>query len=367
MKTKTILTVCAPFLSLIFCSSTLLAYTLSGSDWNYQPDPMGESVLVWDNTSDTADALNAVLNAMTTWNNAGAKFTFACGGNSDSAAPSYNGINQIRWEQRNDDFALATTTRWISKGSILEADIVINDRYQWATGDNIPSGSYDVESVALHELGHVLGLDHSNSPAVMQPSLSSATKRRTLTTDDINGLMAIYGSTICVDADLDGYFTSSACGNPVDCNDTDAAIYPGAIEVCNDFKDNDCDGFVDCNDQDCAGASVCNTLPDLTGEWIEATKNSNNTKGKLKVSNIGTKGISSTFYARVYLSSDAVLSGDDTSIKIFEISGLAAGSSTTLSVWTKKKGTYLIGFVDSTSVVGESDETNNITASLIAQ
>lgn len=58
-----------------------------------------------------------------------------------------------------------------------------------------------------------------------------------------------------VDADKDGYgLTSSAvvaCTQPVnyilvggDCNDANAAIYPGAPEVC-DSTDNDCDGQVD--------------------------------------------------------------------------------------------------------------------------
>jgi hypothetical protein len=46
-----------------------------------------------------------------------------------------------------------------------------------------------------------------------------------------------------VDDDLDGY------GVTEDCDDTDAAVYPGAVEVC-DAVDNDCDGVVD-------SAAVC--------------------------------------------------------------------------------------------------------------
>jgi hypothetical protein len=48
----------------------------------------------------------------------------------------------------------------------------------------------------------------------------------------------------CTDADKDGYKAAS-CGG-TDCNDQDAAIYPGAAETC-DQKDNDCDGGVDEN------------------------------------------------------------------------------------------------------------------------
>lgn len=49
----------------------------------------------------------------------------------------------------------------------------------------------------------------------------------------------------CVDNDGDGYFgMSSNCPAGDDCNDNDAAIHPGAIELC-DGKDNNCNGQTD--------------------------------------------------------------------------------------------------------------------------
>ncbi|GFP94132.1 metalloendoproteinase 1 [Phtheirospermum japonicum] len=53
----------------------------------------------------------------------------------------------------------------------------------------------DLESVATHEIGHVLGLAHSSAKdAVMYPSLSPRTKKVELRKDDVEGIQALYGS-----------------------------------------------------------------------------------------------------------------------------------------------------------------------------
>eukprot|EP00261_Vitis_vinifera_P015386 XP_003635357.1 PREDICTED: metalloendoproteinase 4-MMP-like [Vitis vinifera] len=52
----------------------------------------------------------------------------------------------------------------------------------------------DLESVATHEIGHILGLAHSSvKEAVMYPSLSPRRKKVDLKRDDVEGVQALYG------------------------------------------------------------------------------------------------------------------------------------------------------------------------------
>ncbi|XP_047309437.1 metalloendoproteinase 2-MMP-like [Impatiens glandulifera] len=51
----------------------------------------------------------------------------------------------------------------------------------------------DIESAALHEIGHILGLDHSEDPSsIMWPFLEKGELRRVLGTDDIHGIFELY-------------------------------------------------------------------------------------------------------------------------------------------------------------------------------
>ena len=65
------------------------------------------------------------------------------------------------------------------------------------------------------------------------------------------GLIALSsGSVQATDADGDGFDDTTA---PVDCDDGDPAINPGATEVC-DSVDNDCDTLIDDADDTVSGA-----------------------------------------------------------------------------------------------------------------
>ncbi len=82
-------------------------------------------------------------------------------------------------------------------GAILEADIAINSSVSFST--NGAANTYDLESTIVHEVGHLLGLDHSGVVgATMQPRqglnfIDPAHTMRTLSDDDLAGIRSLYG------------------------------------------------------------------------------------------------------------------------------------------------------------------------------
>ncbi len=89
-------------------------------------------------------------------------------------------------------------------GGSSAGDIVFNSNIAWKIGSN-----YDLETVALHEIGHALGMDHSAlTNAVMYAYYNGVNEM--VTSDDIAGIDSIYGA---VPADTGGHNSVATAQN----------------------------------------------------------------------------------------------------------------------------------------------------------
>ncbi len=170
--------------SLLFLSVDVLnAYNLMGMKW---PDGTIVRYNINENTSDVMTERGAVTGAMGSWsdlNTSGLKLVY--NGSTGVTSSGFDGQNNIYWQTATQNGTLATATTWYSGSTTFETDINFNDAYDWFTN----GGTFDIETVALHELGHCVGLGHDSG--IMAPNYSGI--RRSIDTDSRNGFYEMYG------------------------------------------------------------------------------------------------------------------------------------------------------------------------------
>lgn len=112
------------------------------------------------------------------------------------AGPNENLVILIdeRWPQAPNDLGKTLLAFGIESGELYDADIELNSE-DYAFAVDAGPGEIDLQAVLTHEIGHVLGLDHSDVPgATMQPETPgfATIDLRTLADDDVAGICAIY-------------------------------------------------------------------------------------------------------------------------------------------------------------------------------
>jgi len=185
-------------------------YALEDSHWTTPAIPMRvqlgkpSDIVLADGSLD----FNASIeNAMELWNEqmAGTQFTWTEAPPTTPAAGG-DGINSMQLSDTvyGDDFGenvLAVTLIDASGSANNETDILFNtaNRFNSYRGVYAIFGGiayFDIHRIALHELGHSLGLDHPDESgqtvdAIMNSNISEL---YTLQTDDVDGAVALYGA-----------------------------------------------------------------------------------------------------------------------------------------------------------------------------
>jgi len=101
-----------------------------------------------------------------------------------------DGLNTMVWARGNgcNGTCLAITALVLRSGQeIVETDISFNSRYTWRTD----GGAYDTQAVAAHEVGHSLGIHHTELTSTPRPTMYASyfgTDGRTLEADDQSAL-----------------------------------------------------------------------------------------------------------------------------------------------------------------------------------
>lgn len=100
---------------------------------------------------------------------------------------------------------------------IGDADIEFNPGINFTTSATLPAGTFGLQSVATHEEGHLLGLDHSGiTHAVMFPfgDSTAAGEQLQLSTDDAIGISFLYPASqfSAATGDISGKVTLNGAG-----------------------------------------------------------------------------------------------------------------------------------------------------------
>ncbi|HUF47546.1 MAG TPA: carboxypeptidase-like regulatory domain-containing protein [Vicinamibacterales bacterium] len=163
-----------------------------------------------------AELEQTVRTAFETWTSVPTASLSASFAGFTSAEPfADDGLSVIGFQSQPDEdrtLGAAVFEFEVSTGRLVSSDIFFNTIFDWSVAPDGQAGRFDLESVVLHELGHLLGLGHSalgeteivgegrslvGKRAVMFPIAYSrgSIEDRTLEADDIAGLGDIYSTS----------------------------------------------------------------------------------------------------------------------------------------------------------------------------
>ena len=141
--------------------------------------------------------------------------------------------------------ALAAVSWSVASGEITDSDILFNPNIQIRNSEGdleffpfsttLAEGTFDIQSIATHELGHTLGSSHSHVlAATMSPRTPPASDQQSaLKADDIGFARAVYGDSLSGFGYIGGTLSldggGTANGVLVAAQDPDSGVIMGAL------------------------------------------------------------------------------------------------------------------------------------------
>ena len=161
-------------------AKTELLKTQPGSvvHWPHTVITVGIDASARSKTVGADDLANALARATQTWNAVRAEqptLKVVADGEPDVMIRFCRG----RWQGETIDLGRSNFTASLHDGTVTAATVEINEcDHAFASPDHHAGTAYDLQAVLTHELGHVLGLGHSdNRAAIMYPSGGGASIR----------------------------------------------------------------------------------------------------------------------------------------------------------------------------------------------
>jgi hypothetical protein len=174
-----------------------------------------------DGLSDSA-VVSALQAGMNDWNTQGASpFRFNYGGQVRDTTTQNDGRNVVLFRNESNGGSIAYTySWWDASNRLIDSDMIIYDpgytyfAFDGTCNSNNGYGVY-LHDLSTHEFGHMLGLSHSTDPAATMYAgyAACSTAYRSLESDDIAGIQALYGRSSSAPSNTAPSVSISAPGN----------------------------------------------------------------------------------------------------------------------------------------------------------
>jgi hypothetical protein len=198
MKKQTILSLALSAIFIIASAEPVMAYTLLSPRRRWATTPISVRTYNVGNATitDGDGGVTATVAAIRAWGIISSSSTSSAAVR--GSAPATIMLNSNGGVCTGSCLAATLTGYYISQTGddrIYDADVYTNTSVQmYSSRESGCSSEFDIDGIMVHEVGHVIGLGHSNvAGATMYPTVSSCnTANRTLEADDIAGMNALY-------------------------------------------------------------------------------------------------------------------------------------------------------------------------------